>query len=473
VTDVELEPSPLECFVPIIGADRHAALDAMARRVAAQMRGRTMWHLNSTVRGGGVAELLGSLLPYLCGAGIDARWLVIDAADAFFTVSKRLHNRLHGDDGDGGPLGADARRTYDETMARNAADLPRLVRPGDIVVLHDPQTAGLAGCLTSLGAKVAWRCHVGVDEPNDRTQEAWAFLGPHVAAAHRYVFTCAAHVWPELDGPKVRIIPPSIDAFATKNCDVEPPTVDAILAAAGIIAGDGGGGEPAFRRRDGAVTTVARRATLATGPVPDGVPLVVQVSRWDALKDPVGLVRAFATHVAPTVDGHLVVAGPQTDSVDDDPEQAAQLAAVTEAWRALDDGVRSRVTIASLPMADEHENAAIVNALQRRAAVIVQKSLAEGFGLTVAEAMWKQRPVVASARGGIVAQIEDGETGVLLRDPTSAAELGAAVRGLLLDELRAARLGAAARQRVRDESLTPRELVQHLELIEELLALPE
>jgi trehalose synthase len=469
LTEVELGTAPLARFAPLIGPARQAELEAAAARTAARMEGRTMWHVNSTPSGGGVAELLTALLPYFRGAGIATRWLVIDGDEEFFAVSKRIHNHLHGDDGDGGQLDDEAQRVYAATLERNAADLRELVQPGDVVILQDPQTAGLTDCASALGASVAWRCHVGVDEPNALARGAWDFLRPHVRDASRLVFTRVEHAWEGLDEEKLRIIPPSIDAFTPKNQDLAPATVDAILAAAGLVASDSNGTEPTFTRGDGNEDVVRRRVHMPTGPVPAGRPVIVQISRWDALKDPVGLIRGFAAHVAPHVDAHLVVAGPQADSVDDDPEQADQLAEVMDNWQGLPDGVRAHVHIASLPMDDDEENAAIVNALQRRADVVVQKSLAEGFGLTVAEAMWKKRPVVASARGGIVSQITDDETGVLLRDPEDPVELGAALRGLVQDPERAARLGDAAHQRVCDEFLAPRELLQHFALVDELI----
>jgi trehalose synthase len=198
--------------------------------------------------------------------------------------------------------------------------------------------------------------------------------------------------------------------------------------------------------------------------------LVVQVSRWDGLKDPVGVIRGFADHVAPHTDAHLVLAGPAAEAVSDDPEGDQVLRDSLLAWEFLPPPVRDRVHLATLPMKDTEENATLVNALQRKAEVVVQKSLAEGFGLTVAEAMWKGRPVVASRIGGIQDQIEDGRTGLLISDPRDLAEYGAAVRSLLDDPERAARMGAAARERVRDYFLGPRHLMQYGELLERLVS---
>jgi trehalose synthase len=195
----------------------------------------------------------------------------------------------------------------------------------------------------------------------------------------------------------------------------------------------------------------------------------VQVSRWDRLKDPRGVMDGFAEFVAPRVDSHLILAGPGVSAVADDPEEPAVLREVQDRWQSLPPAVRERIHLARLPMADQDENAAIVNALQRRARVVVQKSVREGFGLTVAEAMWKSRPVVASRVGGIQDQIEDKTNGVLIDDPHDLAAFGAAVVELLEHQADAQRLGAAARTRVRRELLAHRLLKQQAQLLGRLL----
>jgi trehalose synthase len=206
-------------------------------------------------------------------------------------------------------------------------------------------------------------------------------------------------------------------------------------------------------------------------PPPEDARLVVQVSRWDRLKDPVGVMRGFADEVARTCDDvHLVLAGPAVTAVADDPEGQGVLDECHTEWAALPEDLRARVHLACLPMDDGEENAAIVNALQRRADVVVQKSLAEGFGLTVSEAMWKARPVVASRIGGIQDQIEDRVNGLLLDDPTDTTEFGKDVVELLDNPKQAEEMGVKARERVRDEFLGARHLIQYVDLIENLIA---
>jgi len=191
----------------------------------------------------------------------------------------------------------------------------------------------------------------------------------------------------------------------------------------------------------------------------------VQVSRWDRLKDPAGVLRAFAQGIAPATDAHLVLAGPSTAAVADDPEGAVVLTEIVAQAEHLSPELRARVHLFSLPMDDLQENAIIVNALQRRADVVVQKSLAEGFGLTVAEAMWKARPVVASAVGGVQDQIVDGESGVLV-EAEDLDGFARVVTGLLGDPARAEWMGHNARERVRGAFLGARHLEQYVDLFE-------
>jgi trehalose synthase len=343
-----------------------------------------------------------------------------------------------------------------------------LVHPGDAVILHDPQTAGLIRPLSERTSALVWRCHVGVDSPNDVVRSAWEFLLPDVRAAGATVFSRPGYVWEGLERHRVEMEPPVIDAFSPKNADLSEDATWAILAAAGLIAGGAAEGRPAFVRGDGSTGLVSRAAEIVGGPLPVGAPWVTQVSRWDRLKDPVGVIEGFSAGAARIAEAHLVLAGPSAGSVDDDPEGAAALEDVMTVRGRLEPAVRDRVHLALLPMADAEENAAVVNALQRRSAVVVQKSLAEGFGLTVAEAMWKSRPVVASRVGGIQDQIEDGRSGVLV-DPVDLEGFGAAVSRLLFDRARAEALGQAARDRICERFLAPRALIQEAGLLADLL----
>jgi trehalose synthase len=440
-------------------------------QAAERLQGRLLWHLNSTEEGGGVAEMLHFLLGYLVGAGVEARWAVLDGNERFFEVTKRIHNLLHGQPGDRGELGAPERAAYEQTLEQAAAELRQRVNPGDVVMLHDPQTAALAPFLKQLGAGVVWSCHVGTDHPNQRARAAWDFLRPYLQAADAYVFSRRAHAWEGLSREKLAVIPPCIDAFAPKNQRLDGEQVAAILQTAGIVEGPHtDGADPAFRRLDGSLDRVRHRAELIQEhPLPASAPIVLQVSRWDRLKDPSGVLEGFTAQVDQALGAHLILAGPAADSVSDDPEGEEVLRQVQDDWAALPGSLRARVHLACLPMDDLEENGAIVNALQRRADVLVQKSLAEGFGLTVTEGMWKARPVVASGVGGIQDQITHGVNGLLV-DPRDLTAFGRAVHTLLEDREQARRMGAEAHRRVREAYLAPGRLLQELALAERVAA---
>ena len=272
------------------------------------------------------------------------------------------------------------------------------------------------------------------------------------------------------------VLPPTIDPFSTKNQELSEEATAAILGQVGLIEPPEGHDVTAsrFTRDDGSAGRVDHEAeVIRTGRPPSWrTPLVVQVSRWDAMKDPVSVLRGFADIVDPEAPGHaeLVLAGPPVRSVADDPEGAQVFQEVQEAFRALPHASRRRVHLALLPMEDPEENGAIVNALQRHAAVVVQKSLVEGFGLTVTEAMWKGRPVVASAVGGIRDQIRDGVDGLLVQDPSDLHEFAEDLRRVLSDEELARRLGSAGRQRVRDEYLSISSLERWADLLAHVVA---
>jgi trehalose synthase len=452
-----LDPRRLE---PIIGAERVDALVEAARSLRSLLGDRRIVNVNSTATGGGVAEMLATLLGYVRGIGLDATWVVIEGNPGFFRVTKRIHNGLYGSPGDGGPLGDDERALYEGTLAANHDHIRRQVRAGDVVIVHDPQPAGLSAFLRELGAHVVWRCHVGHDGANEWTERAWAFVRPYVEAAHAHVFSREPFAPDWIDRGRLRVIPPSIDPFTAKNQELGPDETLAILEGAGLLDADDVEPDPRIRR-------LAQVVRDGAAPTPD-VPFVLQVSRWDRMKDMAGVLDAFAQHVHVEA-AHLVLAGPAVSGVDDDPEEDEVWRETVAAREALPREQRERVHLAAIPMDDLVENALVVNALQRRAAVVVQKSLAEGFGLTVAEALWKTRPVVASAVGGIVDQVVHEETGLLVADPYDLEAFGAAVERLLLDPAEADRLAANGRRHVEHHFLGDRHLLQYAELLTELV----
>ena len=468
VEPVTVATRPVEQLEPVIGRDRLAELVRAAGRFRRKLGDRTVWNISSTAVGGGVAEMLLVLLGYVRDLDIASRWLVISGDAEFFVITKRLHNQIHGQAA-GGPLTAGEAGHYARVLAANAVELLGHIRPGDLVLLHDPQTAGLIEYLARAGAIVAWRSHIGLDWANEATEEAWGFLRPHLCSAHGFVFSRREYIPPWIARDKVAIIPPSIDPFSPKNQHLDDATVRGILTRIGLLDGAVPQGPTSFLRREGTTGQVSRPAEITAErlPNPDD-PIVIQVSRWDRLKDMQAVMCGFADHVTPTGRGFLLLVGPAVAGVTDDPEGAAVFADCLQRWRELPAAVRARILLVTLPLDDADENAVMVNALQRHASVIVQKSLAEGFGLTVAEGMWKSRPVIGSAVGGIIDQIPPG-AGILLSDPRDLNAFGAAVRSLLDDPAEADRMGRAAHAHISKHFVGDQHLMRYERLFDAML----
>ncbi|HWC83428.1 MAG TPA: glycosyltransferase [Pseudonocardiaceae bacterium] len=461
--EVPVEPVTLAPYRQVFGAERTSALFAAADRVRERLGGRTVWHINSTDAGGGVAELLSSLVPLARAIGMDTRWLAIDGDAEFFEVAKRLCTRLYGAPGDAGRLGPAELARFREVNADNAAGLGDWIAPGDLVIVHDAQPAGLVDAARSLGATVVWWGHVGRDEPNEHTRDGWAFLRPFVEAADATVFLSAGLVpdW----APHPMVINPSIDPCAAKNLALDADQVTTVLGGIGVL--DAADGFPVTTKSPlgGPVRIHRPAAVVRDGPPPaPDVPMVVQVSRWDELKDMAGVLDAFVATRDPTA--HLTLAGAEVDGVCDDPQATRMFEQCHRRWAELPADLRRRCQLVCLPMADLRENAIMVNALQRHAAVVVQKSLAEGFGLTATEAMWKSRPVLASAVGGLCDQVVDGDSGLLIDDPHDIDATARALRRLLSDRTFAAKLGGNAHRRVAGNFLSDRHLLDWARLFE-------
>jgi trehalose synthase len=471
--EVRVGVHPIDRFQDLVPPERMR--DALIAAGAARDRlsKRVVWNINSTAVGGGVAEMLQALLGYTRSVGIDSRWLVVEGNPDFFRVTKRLHHALHDASGDGSELDANAHEIYERTLRENALEMASVVRPDDIVLLHDPQTAGLAKALIQAGAHVVWRCHIGHDHRSEEAERGWQFLAPYLEPIPLFVFSRETYIPPACDHGKGVVIQPSIDVFSPKNQELAPDAIRTILVHTGLVEGPPPqNADHGFVRDDGTPGRVERRAdvTRQGRPTSWDTPLIVQVSRWDHLKDMMGVMQGFARLCTGTcpVRPELVLAGPNVTGVADDPEGAAVFEEIVHAWRELPHAVRNRIHLASLPTADVQENAAIVNALQRHATIVVQKSLREGFGLTVTEAMWKSRPVVASATGGIQDQIDDGSSGVLLKDPEDLDAFASTLGALLCDPERMRLLGNAAQERVQERFLGIDHLLKYAALLERI-----
>jgi trehalose synthase len=373
-------------------------------RIAARLDGRTLLHVNSTRVGGGVAEILGRLVPLFADVGLKPRWEVITGTEDFFAVTKAFHNALQGR-----PivLTPAMKATYLDCIRANAA---RLDLGADAVVIHDPQPAALVE-RRSQEAPWIWRCHIDLSHPD---RDFWKFLQEQVVRFDAALFSLPKFSR-RLPIPQF-LLWPSIDPFSEKNVELSREEVGAIVGRLGI---------PTDRR------------------------LVVQVSRFDRFKDPVGVIQAFKL-VRRRTDAVLVLAG---GGANDDPEGAAVLAEVRSAAQGDPD-----IHVLDLPPTAHRE----INALQRAAAVVVQKSTREGFGLTVTEAMWKGKAVVGGLAGGIATQIVHGITGFLV----SSVE-GAAFRiyTLLENPDLATRMGEEGREHVRGNFLITRNLRDYLVLL--------
>jgi len=475
-TNLELYRA-LDRFGPLV-----SELREMGARVAGRLGRNRVWMVSSTATGGGVAEVMPRTCSLLADLGVDARWLVLEPGDpAFFAVTKGLHNMLHGAPGLERP--EEARVVYERVSAEAASEMRQIDRR-DLVVIHDPQPAGIALHLRRPEAgRLAWRCHVGVPQRNENTTAAWDFLRPYLGVYDRMLFTMMAYA-PDEWLAKSGEICPGIDPFAHKNRPLRPYKLLGIMRSAGLIPGPPVPHWAQFRAK------VQRwNGRWEESPLPSLLycPTILQVSRFDRLKGFEPLLPAFerlihmTPEVAPTLRAnservlseieraHLVLAGPDPTGVTDDPEAAEVLADLCRAHDALPDRLRDRVHVLRLPMADVKENALIVNALQRMASVVIQNSIREGFGLTVSEALWKRAPVVASNVGGIAMQIRHGSDGVLIDDPRSPESIARALLELVASPMQGEAMARSGRERVREHFTVLSEIRSWLRTFDRLL----
>lgn len=433
-----MPPATLDAFLGLIGPERTARLHDAAHDLRRRLDGGALWQVNSTAAGGGVAEMLHVLVPLYRALGVPTHWAVVDGDTRFFDTTKKLGNLAYGSTRDADHLRPGEMEEYAGHLAAEAERLRDWLRPSDVLLLHDHQTAGLVPALAGTVAGVYWRCHVGVDEPTSGSALAWAALAPLLDTAHGVIFSVARHIPSELAGRRAAVIPPVVWPFAAKNEPLAPDRMSRLLDRCGLGPGD----LPDY--------------VVADGPRDPAAPLVVQVSRWDRLKDMHSVLTGFTAAVP---DAHLALVGPDPAAIPDDVEQGHWFDVCRTAWTSLPPHARHRTRLVCLPMHDLDDNAHLVNAAQRAADVVVQKSLAEGFGLTVTEAMWKARPVVGSAVGGIAAQIEHGRTGLLLDDPHDLTALAALVTCLTRGDIDGAAMGRRAHARVHGAYLPDSDLL--------------
>jgi trehalose synthase len=454
-----------ENFAAIYPAGHRRAERALELAQGA-LAGRAIWHVTYSSPQGdgtGVAEMLRSLLGYTRDSGLDAHLLGASADSGFRTVSRRIYHRLYGSEGDGGPLADEERRVIESVGAEHAELLSGRVREGDIVFLHD--LPGLVSPMKELGARVIWRSHLGVEEPNRWAREAWEFLWPMVTEADGCVFSRSEYAWEMIPPDRVAVLKPTVDPFSPKNEEIRPEVVLAIVDQIGL--GDSGiETVPVFARPDGTPYRLSATAEIdQAAPLPAQAPLALQVSGWERLKAQRGLLELFAAELRDST-AHLVIAGPMVESRHELGEEDEVLDELRAAREALPAPTRARVHLVQLPLGDHDENAIMVNALQRRADVIVNNAEREAFGLSIAEAMLKGLPILARRTGGTEEQIVDGVSGILV-EPGDDAAFATRLRELLADWRRREVLGIGARAQAMKGSLTIDHLADYIEVIEE------
>jgi trehalose synthase len=408
LTSVPVTPKALADYRPIVG---DAPIDEI-QRLAEPLRGARVLHLNATAFGGGVAEILSALVPLLNDLGLKADWQIISGADEFFAVTKAIHNGLQGMFVPWTPSMRDTWLHYN----RLNADL--LDGEYDFVVVHDPQPAGVLALALERGrpkvGKWVWRCHIDLTAAQP---ELWDFLRPFLTPYDASIFTLNTYAKDDVTTPEVFFFPPAIDPLSPKNVPLAPDTVDAILSRYAI--------DPQR-------------------------PVLAQVSRFDPWKDPLGVIDAYRLVKREIPQVQLVLVASMAH---DDPEGWSYYERT--ARRAGEDmDIQILTNLTGVGNVE-------VNAIQTAARVVVQKSLREGFGLVVSEALWKGRPVVAGNVGGIPLQVLDGRTGYLATSPAACAER---ILFLLRNPQMADGMGAAGREHVRANFLITRYLCDHLKM---------
>jgi trehalose synthase len=408
MTNVVLSTKSLSDYAPVVGDDVIAELE----RLAKSLQGARVVHINATAYGGGVAEMLHTLVPLMRSVGLDAEWKVISGADDFFTVTKCMHNALQGMDLELTPA---MKAAYLHANVDNAVNI---TEDYDFVVVHDPQPAPLRMLSPTEPGRWIWRCHIDL---TDADPEYWNFLRPFVQMYDAAIFTLPSYVKPDLKVGKIAIVPPAIDPLSPKNAPMS--------------------------------NEEARRIVGLYGVDPDR-PMLVQVSRYDPWKDPLGVIDVYRNVKQEFPAVQLVMVGSMAN---DDPEGM-------EYYQRTKDYAGDDPDIKLLSNLDGVGNAE-VNAFQQTATVILQKSLREGFGLTVAEGLWKEKPVIGGNVGGIPLQIEDGVNGFLVDSIEEASERALQ---LMRQPARAREMGARGREHVRKQFLSTANLRNYLTLFNQL-----
>ncbi len=458
-------------------------LQAEASSLVSEIGERTVWMISSTAAGGGVAEMLPKLISILCEVGVKTKWAVIQPEnEEFFRLTKRLHNMIHGQ---GKPdLDADDQDLYESASARLADALESKLKDGDVVVAHDPQPLGMGSLLKKRNDRLGfiWRSHIGLDRTTETTQAAWDFLHPFAKRADRSAFSVADYI-PSFLAGRSTVVSPAIDPLSHKNRELSPHKLAGILCNAGLANSRHPVLTPPWddqaKRLDGNgnfIPATEHEIGLLYRPI------VSQISRWDRLKGWAPLIKGYGCLVGRLADsnsddcwarhvsvGRLILAGPDPESIQDDPQALEVLDELKELYCGLDDEVKDKIALLNLPMSSRKNNALMVNALQSCSTVVVQNSLQEGFGLTVTEAMWKRVPVLGTQACGLRSQIRDGVDGLLTHDPEDPEEIADKLTRMLSDRVRLEHMGRNGQRSVTDHSLVFKQVTHWLRLIHRTL----
>lgn len=443
---------------------------------------RKIWMINSTEYGGGVAEMMPRMISMLRQLGLDADWLVMETKEQeFFSLTKNVHNLIHGQSGP--QITPEQVALYEQVNKENTQQLAEFVKAGDIVVIHDPQPAGMAIELKkSVNFTAIWRCHIGLEYSNTSTDMAWSFLSPYLQAYDHFVFSSPEYIPKGLSG-NVTMIHPSIDPLSHKNRPLSLHKLTGILNNAGLLHNGHPHLYPHYQHQ------VARLQPDGNfGPAHNGTeigllfrPILTQVSRWDKLKGFFSLMEGFILLKQRTPrdssdrnqqrirNARLVLAGPDPESVADDPEGKQVLQDLVDAYLKLPDHLKDDVVILTLPMNSPKENALIVNALQRSSYLVVQNSLKEGFGLTATEAMGKRIAVLTSSACGLRNQVRNLIDGRLLLHPEDPEEVAYYLEELLSNPKLVEEMSFGAEKRVLDHFLIFQQLTQWLNVFNKVL----
>ncbi len=452
------------------------------------LRDRTVWMVNSTAKGGGVAEMLPHMVAILEELGVSTRWVVMNTdRPEFFKLTKHLHNLIHGE---GSPeLSSSDRELYEAVNRENAEELAQMVQPGDILAIHDPQPMAMGPMIKEkVDCQLLWRCHIGLDEDLPATRAAWQFLEPYAGAYQSAIFSAPEYI-PDYFAGRATIIHPGLDPCSHKNRELWTHKLVGILCNSGlmpevqpVLTPEWAHGAQRLRP-DGTFAPATNGGDI-------GLlyrPTITQVSRWDRLKGFKPLLDGFVrlkegvADAEPGVDGRhrrrlelarLVLVGPDPASIQDDPEGQGVLEELCAAYRELPPAIQADTALLTLPMESTKQNALMVNALQQCSTVVVQNSLREGFGLTATEAMWKGVNIVGSRACGLRQQIRSGIDGVQIQDAEDPDEIAHRINFVLSDIDKRLQMRRSAKQRVHREFLIFTQLCNWLRVLSDCAAAP-